>query len=233
VSTVRKALGGEENSETYIETIQRHGYRFSYAVTRIVEEESAANGAPGTTNVGALTESPKQRKTLLGVLTVGLVVLVVSLWLTGVFERSLSKAGGPPEPEIELLDRWKWRLDKREQPHGTVTPSEQDGVITIPDADGWTGGYLWPEVKLSGFRQVVLKVRNVRGGGNGFHLELKYERDWLTDRGKVWIALHKDQDWHEIQVPLRLSKLATTRNLNYLAFSDHLGPFQVRALILR
>lgn len=135
-------------------------------------------------------------------------------------EESSDEAVASAIGDVEAIQYWRTS-------HGdlTVTKDEPRNVYQFPGGKGWKGGYL-PYISLDKFRFLHIKVRNMSGVCNCFNIELKNEDNQILGK-KYPIKLAANNQWYtyEIKIPMDLET-----PLNYLAFSDPIGKFELSSI---
>src|SRR6266568_2988770 len=101
IKKLREALGDSADSPRYIETISRRGYRFIGTVNGIADAAAAVPQGSAVRHIN--TDSrPRQRKLVIGVLTVSVVVIAAVMTLNSVRLRERLLAGSS-SPHIGSL----------------------------------------------------------------------------------------------------------------------------------
>lgn len=114
ISTVRKALGDDQNGHSFIETAPRRGYRFLASVETVgqaisAEEPLQRNFSRVAQPAGTIHESPLRKRWGIVLSAGALVALLVLLWgfnVNSLRDRPLTFVGAPhnaPAPKIESL----------------------------------------------------------------------------------------------------------------------------------
>ncbi len=122
--------------------------------------------------------------------------------------------------DVEVIQYWRTS-------HGTldVAKDEASSTYQFPGKRGWKGGYL-PYIALDKFRYLHIRARNLSRTCNCFYLELKNEDNEILGQ-KFPVKMSSNRKWYTFEVRLP-DDLKTP--LNYLAFSDPLGEFEVSSI---
>lgn len=122
--------------------------------------------------------------------------------------------------DVEVIQYWRTS-------HGTLEVGKDENAKTFvfPGKRGWKGGYL-PYIALDKFRYLHIRARNLSRTCNCFYLELKNENNEILGQ-KFPVKMSSNRKWYTFEVRLP-DDLKTP--LNYLAFSDPLGEFEISSI---
>ncbi len=132
----------------------------------------------------------------------------------------LAKIKAPVLGDVEVIQYWRTS-------HGTLDVGKDDWLQNyhFPGKRGWKGGYL-PYIALDKFRFFHIKARNLSRKCNCFYAEIKNEEQQIMGK-KFPVKMASNRKWYTFESELPEDVKVP---LNYLAFSDPLGDFEISSI---